>query len=198
GGGQSLIPVLRFRMAAPEVLVDLGQIGALRQVREEGEDLVIGAMATHHAVAHDPLIGEHAPLLAHAAAAVADPQIRYRGTIGGALAHADPVISPPRCWPWMRPWRSPAPTGCAPCPPPRTSRTSSPPSCNPARCSARCAYPNTPAGPCSTRNSPRPPSPGRSSPSRQPCGWKPAPWPKPAWAWRTWTRYRYGPAPPSR
>ncbi len=91
GGGQSLIPVLRFRLAAPTTLVDLGAIEALKQIREDGEDLVIGAMATHHAVAHDPLVRAHASVLAQAAASVADPQIRYRGTVGGALAHADPA-----------------------------------------------------------------------------------------------------------
>ncbi|HLS25005.1 MAG TPA: FAD binding domain-containing protein [Beutenbergiaceae bacterium] len=91
GGGQSLIPVLRFRLAAPSALVDLGGIGALREIREDGQDLVIGAMATHHDVARDPLVHAHAAVLAQAAASVADPQIRYRGTVGGALAHADPA-----------------------------------------------------------------------------------------------------------
>lgn len=91
GGGQSLIPMLRFRLAAPSTLVDLGAIAELQQIRTEGNDLVIGAMATHHTVAHDPLVREHASVLAQAAASVADPQIRYRGTIGGALAHGDPA-----------------------------------------------------------------------------------------------------------
>lgn len=91
GGGQSLMPVLRMRMADPDLVVDLGRIPELRGVREEGTDLVIGAMTTHHAVANDPLIAEHAGVLGQAAASVGDPQIRYRGTIGGALAHADPA-----------------------------------------------------------------------------------------------------------
>lgn len=90
-GGQSLMPVLRMRMAAPELLVDLRKVDGLREIRQEGDDLVIGAMVTHHTLASDPLVAEHAGLLAKAAASIGDPQIRYRGTIGGSLAHADPA-----------------------------------------------------------------------------------------------------------
>ncbi|WP_416062172.1 FAD binding domain-containing protein [Rhodococcus indonesiensis] len=90
-GGQSLMPVLRLRLAAPTTLVDIGRIPELRGVREDGGDLVIGAMTTHHDVIHDPLVREHARLLAEATSTVADPQIRHRGTLGGALAHADPA-----------------------------------------------------------------------------------------------------------
>jgi carbon-monoxide dehydrogenase medium subunit len=90
-GGQSLLPVLRMRLNAPEVVIDLGGIEALRGVREDGDALVIGAMTTHHAVLHDPLVGEHAALLVKAEHQLADAQIRHRGTIGGALAHADPA-----------------------------------------------------------------------------------------------------------
>lgn len=90
-GGQSLMPVLRLRMAAPTVLVDLGRIPELRGIRDDGDALVIGATTTHHDVLHDPLIAEHARLLAEATATVADPQIRHRGTFGGSLVHADPA-----------------------------------------------------------------------------------------------------------
>lgn len=90
-GGQSLLPVLKLRMADPDLLVDLGRVAGLREIREDGDELVIGAMATHNAVAGHPLVAEHAGVLAQAAASVADPQIRYRGTIGGSLAHADPA-----------------------------------------------------------------------------------------------------------
>ena len=90
-GGQSLLPVLRMRLNAPEVVVDLGGIEALRGIREEGDHLVIGAMTTHHTVLHDPLVAAHAALLARAEHELADAQIRHRGTIGGALAHADPA-----------------------------------------------------------------------------------------------------------
>ncbi|WP_435203300.1 FAD binding domain-containing protein [Janibacter sp. GS2] len=91
GGGQSLMPVLRLRMAAPSTVIDLGRVPELRQVREDGDDLVIGAMTTHHTVARDPLVLEHAGVLAQAAGSIGDPQIRYRGTVGGSLAHADPA-----------------------------------------------------------------------------------------------------------
>jgi carbon-monoxide dehydrogenase medium subunit len=90
-GGQSLIPLLRLRFAAPTVLVDLGAIDDLRGVREEPDTLVIGAMTTHAEVINNPDIGRHAPLLAQATATVADRQVRHRGTLGGALAHADPA-----------------------------------------------------------------------------------------------------------
>ena len=90
-GGQSLIPVLRLRLSYPTVLVDLGKIAALRGVRDEGGDLVIGAMTRHDDVIKDPLVKQYAALVAEAAATVADPAVRHRGTFGGALAHADPA-----------------------------------------------------------------------------------------------------------
>ncbi|HEY8482088.1 MAG TPA: xanthine dehydrogenase family protein subunit M [Spirillospora sp.] len=90
-GGQSLMPLLRMRLAYPEVLVDVGRIGELREIRDEGDALVIGAMATHHQVIHDPLVREHVPLIARAAETVADPAVRHVGTFGGSLAHADPA-----------------------------------------------------------------------------------------------------------
>jgi carbon-monoxide dehydrogenase medium subunit len=91
GGGQSLLPVLRMRLAAPTTVIDLGKIAELRGVREDGDALVIGAMTTHYDVQRDPLVQTHAALLAAATDTVADPQIRHRGTFGGALAHADPA-----------------------------------------------------------------------------------------------------------
>ncbi|MFD8395740.1 FAD binding domain-containing protein [Streptomyces sp. NPDC059680] len=90
-GGQSLVPLLRLRLAFPELLVDVGRIPELRGVREDGDTLVIGAMTTHHQVVHDPLVHRHAGLLAEATATVADPAVRHRGTLGGSLAHADPA-----------------------------------------------------------------------------------------------------------
>jgi carbon-monoxide dehydrogenase medium subunit len=90
-GGQSLIPVLRLRLAAPQVIVDLGLIEELRGVREDGDALVIGAMTTHSVVHSDPLVVEHAQLLSLATGMVADPQVRRRGTFGGSLVHADPA-----------------------------------------------------------------------------------------------------------
>ncbi|SDO39180.1 carbon-monoxide dehydrogenase medium subunit [Nakamurella panacisegetis] len=90
-GGQSLVPVLRLRLAAPGLIVDLRRITELTGVRRDGADVVIGAMTTHHDVVTDPVVGEHLSLLAKTAATVADPQVRHRGTLGGALVHADPA-----------------------------------------------------------------------------------------------------------
>ncbi len=90
-GGQSLIPVLRMRLAAPTVLVDLGELDTLRGVREDGDQLVIGAMTTHDELTRDHLVREHVPLLAQAALTIGDRQVRHLGTLGGSLAHADPA-----------------------------------------------------------------------------------------------------------
>ncbi|HEX9032262.1 MAG TPA: xanthine dehydrogenase family protein subunit M [Streptosporangiaceae bacterium] len=90
-GGQSLLPLLRLRLANPDLLVDIGGIDELRGVIDHGDSLLIGARTTHYQVVHDPLIGEHCGLLAEAAATVADPAVRHRGTLGGSLAHADPA-----------------------------------------------------------------------------------------------------------
>jgi carbon-monoxide dehydrogenase medium subunit len=90
-GGQSLIPVLRLRLAFPTTLVDLSRVAELRGVSENGSTLVIGAMTKHSDVIDDPLVQAHAPLLAAATSTVADPAVRHRGTFGGALAHADPA-----------------------------------------------------------------------------------------------------------
>jgi carbon-monoxide dehydrogenase medium subunit len=91
GGGQSLLPVLRLRLAYPSTLVDVGRIEELRGIRDDGDAVVIGAATTHHEVLHDALVAEHAPLIAQATQTIADPQVRHRGTFGGALAHADPA-----------------------------------------------------------------------------------------------------------
>ena len=90
-GGQSLLPVLRLRMAAPGVLVDLRKITELHGVHADGDDIVVGAMTTHAEVIENPLLAEHVALLTKTARTVADPQVRHRGTLGGALAHADPA-----------------------------------------------------------------------------------------------------------
>ena len=90
-GGQSLIPVMRLRLAAPETVVDLTKVAELRGVREDGDSLVIGAMTTHADVLRDPLVAQYGKLVAEATETVADPAVRHRGTFGGALAHADPA-----------------------------------------------------------------------------------------------------------
>ncbi|MGI9196801.1 MAG: FAD binding domain-containing protein [Candidatus Nanopelagicales bacterium] len=90
-GGQSLMPVLRLRMAAPTVLVDVGGIAEMNGVSDGGDHVLIGANTTHHEVMNNALVKQNASLLAMTAATVADPQIRHRGTLGGSLAHADPA-----------------------------------------------------------------------------------------------------------
>ncbi|HET8560626.1 MAG TPA: xanthine dehydrogenase family protein subunit M [Marmoricola sp.] len=90
-GGQSLLPVLRMRLNAPEFVIDLGRIDSLRGIREDGDAIVIGAMTTHAEVGSSPLVAEHAALLTEAVRQVADPQVRHRGTFGGSLVHADPA-----------------------------------------------------------------------------------------------------------
>lgn len=90
-GGQSLLPVLRLRLAAPALLVDLGGIPELRGVRVGDAAVTIGAMTTHAEVASSPEIRANVPLLALAAITVGDRQVRHLGTLGGSLAHADPA-----------------------------------------------------------------------------------------------------------
>ena len=90
-GGQSLLPLLRLRLSFPDLLVDVGELGELRGVRDEGETLWIGALTTIDEAQRDPVLAQHCGLLAQTAALIADPAVRHRGTIGGALAHADPA-----------------------------------------------------------------------------------------------------------
>ncbi|GAA2157921.1 xanthine dehydrogenase family protein subunit M [Pedococcus bigeumensis] len=90
-GGQSLLPILRMRLNAPEKVVDLGRIDELKGVSEDGDHVVIGAMTTYADVLASDLVRQHAGLLTDAITEVADPQIRHRGTVGGALVHADPA-----------------------------------------------------------------------------------------------------------
>jgi carbon-monoxide dehydrogenase medium subunit len=90
-GGQSLLPVLRLRLNAPEKVVDLRRIPGLRDITEDGDHIVLGSMATHTAVITSELVKQHALLLSKTVVEVADPQIRHRGTVGGALVHADPA-----------------------------------------------------------------------------------------------------------
>ena len=89
-GGQSLIPIMKLRLAAPSQVVDLGRIADLHFIVEEGGVIRIGSMTTHEQVENSDLLREKCPLLAAAAAGIGDVQVRNRGTIGGAVAHADP------------------------------------------------------------------------------------------------------------
>jgi len=90
-GGQSLIPVLRLRLAYPTTIVDVGRVADMQGVSDDGDAIVIGAMTTHDDVMHDGLVQQHAPIIAQTTATIADPQVRHRGTFGGALSHTDPA-----------------------------------------------------------------------------------------------------------
>jgi carbon-monoxide dehydrogenase medium subunit len=94
-GGHSLLPLMKLRLAAPEVIIDLGGLRELSYVTDQGSYVAIGALTRHHDVENSELLGREVPLLAHAAGQVGDPQIRHRGTIGGSIAHADPASDLP-------------------------------------------------------------------------------------------------------
>ncbi|NIJ12069.1 carbon-monoxide dehydrogenase medium subunit [Saccharomonospora amisosensis] len=94
-GGHSLLPLMKLRLAAPELLVDISPIDELRYVRTDGDDVVIGAMSRYHDLQGDSVLREHAPLLAHVSGVVGDQQVRHRGTIGGSIAHADAAADLP-------------------------------------------------------------------------------------------------------
>ena len=88
-GGHSLLPLMKLRLAQPSVLVDIGRLSDLSYIREDGDQIAIGAMTRHMDVETSDVLKQHAPLLAHAAGHVGDPQVRHRGTIGGSIAHSD-------------------------------------------------------------------------------------------------------------
>jgi carbon-monoxide dehydrogenase medium subunit len=96
-GGQSLLPALNLRLAAPALLIDIGRIASMRGIAIRDGVLHIGAATCHADLLHAPLVAEHAPLLALAAAHIAHPAIRNRGTLGGSLAYADPAAELPAC-----------------------------------------------------------------------------------------------------
>lgn len=94
-GGHSLLPLMKLRLATPSVLVDIGGLDALGYVRVEGDDLAIGALTRHRVLERSAVAAAEAPLLAHVAGLVGDPQVRNRGTLGGSIAHADPASDLP-------------------------------------------------------------------------------------------------------
>lgn len=95
-GGHSLLPLMKLGLAQPDILVDIGKIASLRDIRVQADGtIVVGALATHRAIADDRTIRSKLTALAEAAAAVGDLQVRSRGTIGGSLAHADPAADEP-------------------------------------------------------------------------------------------------------
>jgi aerobic carbon-monoxide dehydrogenase medium subunit len=94
-GGHSLLPLMRLRLAAPAVLIDIGRLDDLSYVRSDDGQVRIGALTRHHDLATSDELREQAPLLAHIAGQIGDPQVRHRGTIGGSIAHGDPASDLP-------------------------------------------------------------------------------------------------------
>ena len=94
-GGHSLIPLMRFRLAAPAMLVDIGRLDDLSYINDAGDHIAIGAMTKHRTLETSDLLAAEAPLLRHVAGEVGDPSVRHRGTLGGSLAHGDPASDLP-------------------------------------------------------------------------------------------------------
>lgn len=88
-GGHSLLPIMKLRLAAPTILVDLGRLSDLNYVSDEGDHLAIGAMTRHCDMERNATLQEHCGLIAYTASLVGDPQVRHRGTIGGSISHGD-------------------------------------------------------------------------------------------------------------
>ena len=94
-GGQSLLPVMKLDLAQPSDLVSLAGLSGLKEIRSEGNDLVIGALVTHYEVSASEEVRKRIPSLAGLASGIGDAQVRNRGTIGGSIAHADPAADYP-------------------------------------------------------------------------------------------------------
>ncbi|MCB0545976.1 MAG: xanthine dehydrogenase family protein subunit M [Phaeodactylibacter sp.] len=94
-GGHSLLPAMKLRLNQPDVLIDIGHLKELRYIKKEGNELVIGAGATHDDIAHSQMARETFSMLSEAADLIGDVQVRNKGTLGGSLAHADPAAD----WP---------------------------------------------------------------------------------------------------
>jgi carbon-monoxide dehydrogenase medium subunit len=94
-GGHSLLPLMKLRLAAPSVIVDIGRLRDLSYIRDAGDHVAIGALTRHHEVETSELLRAQVPILAHATGQVGDPQVRHRGTIGGSIAHGDPASDLP-------------------------------------------------------------------------------------------------------
>ncbi|MBI4258774.1 MAG: xanthine dehydrogenase family protein subunit M [Thaumarchaeota archaeon] len=94
-GGQSLVPLMKLRLASPMHVVDIGRVPGLNYIKEEGDKILIGAMTTHHEVETSPLIKSKCLVLSEAESHVGDQQVRNRGTIGGSACHADPAADVP-------------------------------------------------------------------------------------------------------
>jgi carbon-monoxide dehydrogenase medium subunit len=94
-GGQSLLPLMKLRLAQPSALIDIGRLADLAYVRDEGHHVAIGALTRHEDAHFDEVLKRSCPIIAKAAGEVGDPQVRHLGTIGGSIAHADPASDLP-------------------------------------------------------------------------------------------------------
>ena len=94
-GGHSLLPLVKLRLANPKILIDLSRISGLSGIRQEGDQIIIGALTTHYEIESSELLKQACPLLPETARMIGDVQVRNRGTIGGSLAHADPAADLP-------------------------------------------------------------------------------------------------------
>ena len=94
-GGHSLLPLMRLRLARPELLVDIGRISDLSYVKEDGDAIAIGALTRYRDLEQSELLRAECPIVAETAGLVGDPQVRHRGTIGGSIAHCDPASDAP-------------------------------------------------------------------------------------------------------
>ncbi|MDH4147114.1 MAG: xanthine dehydrogenase family protein subunit M [Acidimicrobiia bacterium] len=94
-GGHSLLPLMKLRLAAPAMLVDIGRLNELSYIRDAGDHVAIGALTRHRDIEISDVLAQHAPLLSHTAEHVGDNQVRHRGTIGGSVSHADPASDLP-------------------------------------------------------------------------------------------------------
>jgi carbon-monoxide dehydrogenase medium subunit len=94
-GGHSLLPLMKLRLAAPSVLIDVARVRQLSYIRDQGDHVAVGALTRHCDVQRSTLLQAEVPLLAHVAGVVGDPQVRHRGTIGGSIVHGDPASDLP-------------------------------------------------------------------------------------------------------
>ena len=94
-GGHSLIPMMKFRLATPTMVVDVGRLDDLRYINVGSDTISIGALTRHTELEHSAALRQACPMLAHVASKVGDPQVRHKGTLGGTLAHSDPASDLP-------------------------------------------------------------------------------------------------------
>ena len=90
-GGHSLLPMMKLRLARPDILIDINDLDELRGIKVEGNEIVLGAMVTHAEILASPILAEHYAIFAEAEHLIADPIVRNKGTVGGSMCQADPA-----------------------------------------------------------------------------------------------------------